>query len=133
MVAGENAHIIHQGLNNTKSYSLSTPYNLSQLDSLPVVDLAIISDLVETLPKQQANEWLGLLKNRHSKHIILSVNHGNTDEWQLNDFLALGFKLALEDEKYSLYSYAIENYQFKRDWLNSRFWANPENYDKYRW
>ena len=133
MVAGENAHIIHQGLNNTKSYSLSTPYNRSQLDSLPVVDLAIISDLVETLPKQQASEWLGLLKNRHSKHIILSVNHDNAEEWRLNDFLALGFKLALEDEKYSLYSYAIENYQFKRDWLNSRFWANPENYDKYRW
>jgi hypothetical protein len=32
-----------------------------------------------------------------------------------------------------VFSYAIENYQLKKDWLNSRFWANPQHYDKYRW
>ncbi|MDT8372118.1 MAG: DUF6231 family protein [Gammaproteobacteria bacterium] len=35
--------------------------------------------------------------------------------------------------EHQLFSYAIESYQPKHDWLNSRFWANPENYDKYRW
>jgi hypothetical protein len=46
----------------------------------------------------------------------------------------MGFRhLAGTEDGLQVFTYAIENYQPKRDWLNSRYWANPEMYDKYRW
>jgi hypothetical protein len=53
--------------------------------------------------------------------------------WQFADFLGLGFKLHFQDDDNQIFFYAIESYQIKKDWLNARFWANPENFDKYRW
>lgn len=134
LFAGDVSNDLYKGLNNTRSYSLSTPFHLEQFDNLPQVDLAIICDLIETTAKKQAIEWLGLLKNRHSPHIVLVVdlNQAESKGWTLTDFLGLGFSLRL-NEDYALFTYALENYQFKKDWLNSRYWANPENYDKYRW
>lgn len=120
---------------DTRSHLLNMPFSIQQLADLPTIDLAIISNITETLPKTQAIEWLGLMRNAHAKRIIVisdqskSVNH----PWQITDYLGLGMKHLTTIKHYQLFTYAIENYQLKRDWLNSRFWANPENFDKYRW
>jgi hypothetical protein len=134
LLTGEAANTLEKELNNSRSYTLYSPFQLDQLQALPQFDLAIVSDLIEMTPKKQATEWLGMLKNGHCQHIILIIETTQLaqSDWQLADFLALGFKLSLKDE-HTVFSYNIKDYQFKKDWLNSRFWANPENFDKYRW
>ena len=100
------------------------------------MDLAVISDLTETLPLQAGQQWLGYLRNLHAPHIILIADPAQAQQqgWQFRDYLAMGLHhIAGTNDGLQVFSYAIENYQPKRDWLNSRFWANPENYDKYRW
>lgn len=111
------------------------PFSIQQLVDLPTIDLAIISNIIETLPKTQAMQWLGLMRNAHAPHIIVisEITLAAQQGWQLADYLALGMKRIGIVDKYQLFSYAIETYQPKHDWLNSRFWANPENFDKYRW
>jgi hypothetical protein len=33
----------------------------------------------------------------------------------------------------SLWQFNILTYKHVPDWFNSKFWANPENWDKFRW
>lgn len=135
LAAGEAAITLCNDLHDTRSSVLKTPFTLEQLDNIGTIDLAIISNIIESSSKEKASEWLGVLRNRHTQHIIVITdkNKSALQGWQLADFLALGLKKIADIQNQDIYAYAIENYQQKRDWLNSRFWANPEHYNKYRW
>lgn len=135
LIVGETAFDSYQPLQDTRSQVLKTPFKLEQLTNITPIDLAIISDITDTLPKPQAIEWLGLLRNGHAPHIIViaEMEQSTQQGWQLADFLALGMHRVGSANNYQIFSYAIESYRPKRDWLNSKFWANPENYGKYRW
>jgi len=134
LLAGELANKTLHKVQDTRSHTLATPFTLAQLTTLPPIDIAIISDVVESLTKVDATQWLAALRNQHAQHLLLIVEQRNVNtNWQLADYLALGFKKRGEFDCYALYSYAIEDYQFKKEWLNSRYWANPDNFDKYRW
>jgi len=135
LLAGEIVINSCKELHDTRSHVLKTPFSLEQLNDLSRIDLAIVSNLVETLPKETATQWLSMLRNGHAQQLILLIdkNSDRAQTWQLADYLSLGFQQFFSDNHYQLFSYNIETYRPKRDWLNNRFWANPENYDKYRW
>ena len=120
---------------DTRMYRIETPFELNDLTTIGNVDLAIISNITEDLVKQDAIELLGIIRNAHAKRILIIQNKSISNEisWQLTDFLGMGFKTLSNDSTFHLYSYNILNYQQKRDWLNSRFWANPEYFNKFRW
>lgn len=136
LTAGETAAACLQTYNDTRLQHLKTPFSQQQLIDIAPIDLALISHLTESLDKAAAQQWLGMIKNRYAPHVIL-ISHPDLAQlkgWQFTDYLAMGFKhIAGSDDGLQVFSYAIENYQPKRDWLNSRFWANPEMYNKYRW
>lgn len=52
-----------------------------------------------------------------------------------NFMFSMGFRFrgGADNGNFSLYEYAIHDYKTVPDWLNARFWANPENWGKYRW
>jgi hypothetical protein len=135
LTAGETAITLAKEVHDTRSITLKSPFKLTQFQSLSLVDLAIISDLIESHSKEIATQWFGILRNRHAQHIILITdkNKAVAPGWTLADFLALGLRLHHSSDDLQIFTYAIENYQPHHDWLNSRFWANPENYNKYRW
>lgn len=136
LIVGETAKTICQSLQDNRSETLTKPFSLSQFDTLPPsLDVAIISDIVENLPQIQAVQWLSRLRNQYSPHILIIVDNLKSTEqgWELTDYLALGLKKRGHVDVYTLYTYEIENYQFEKDWLNSRYWANPENFNKYHW
>lgn len=136
LLAGELAIASVQSRQDTRSRQLTTPFRQQQLHDLQQVDVAVISDLTETMPVAHGQQWLGSLRNVFAPHVILISDPEKSQQqgWQFADFLALGLhQVAISDSGLHLYSYAIENYQPKRDWLNSRFWANPENFGKYWW
>jgi hypothetical protein len=136
LTAGDTAAMCLQIDNDTKLQHLTTPFSQQQLQTVSPVDLAVISHLTESLDKATAQQWLGMIKNRYAPHVLL-ISHpeiAKTMGWNLTDYLAMGFHhIGGTEDGLQIFSYAIENYQPKRDWLNSRFWANPEMYDKYRW
>ncbi|HET8807520.1 MAG TPA: DUF6231 family protein [Methylophaga sp.] len=136
LLAGELAIASVQPAQDTRSRQLTTPFRQQQLSDLDQVDVAIISDLTETLSVSQGQQWLGSLRNVFAPHVILISDPDKAQQqgWQFADFLALGLhQVAVSQSGLQIYSYAIENYQPKRDWLNSRFWANPENFGKFWW
>ncbi|MGM7373388.1 DUF6231 family protein, partial [Acinetobacter baumannii] len=37
------------------------------------------------------------------------------------------------DSDFALWQFNILTYKHVPDWFNSKFWANPENWNKFRW
>ncbi|MBE9533296.1 MAG: hypothetical protein IMF04_04165 [Proteobacteria bacterium] len=126
---------MYENQQDTRTQVLTTPFSLEQLTNIEPINLAIISDIIESMTKEHAIEWLAMVRNRHARSLIIIVDSTKPNEqpWQLADYLALGLNKIADHKQYQLFAYAIESYRPKRDWLNSRFWANPENFDKYRW
>lgn len=93
-------------------------------------DLALVHD-IEGFPLTQMRPCVGLLKNLLSERIWLLVarDYCPAEEW-----ISLGFKHdtipGQSGDQLDSYSYNLETYNHKRDWNNSRFWANPEHWDK---
>jgi hypothetical protein len=135
LLIGTTAVTIVKDLHNTRSEVLTKPFQLNQLKNTGSYDLAIVSEITGFLSKREATEWIGSIRNYHSTHVILITDRiaSRQKGWQFSDFLALGLKLIGSTEYEDVYSYAIESYQPQKEWLNNRFWANPENYGKYRW
>lgn len=135
LIVGETALACYKEQQDTRSQVLKTPFRLEQFANITGIDLAIVSEIIDTLPKSQAMEWLGLIRNCYTQHMIVicEIDAAVRQSWELADFLALGMQRVAMTHHHQIFSYAIENYQPNHDWLNSRHWANPENYDKYRW
>ena len=58
-------------------------------------------------------------------------------DWKDTDFFSLalqaGERFQRDDQVLTLFTYDLLDYKQVPDWLNARFWANPENFGKYWW
>lgn len=136
LAIGETAHAVLHPLNDTRIAFLRTPTHYDELKQFGSHNLVVVSHVLETFSKREAESWLGLIKNQLSPTVVLLTHPTLCEQqgWALSDYLAMGFRhMAGTADGLQLFSYAIENYQLKKDWLNSRFWANPQHYDKFRW
>lgn len=135
LIVGETAQNCYPSAFDTQKQIIKPPFSLEQLSHIKPIDLAVVSDITGMLTQHDAIQWLSMLRNRHAAHIIIiSDNAASLQQgWQLNDYLSLGMKHLKTTETHQLFSYTIENYQIKKEWLNSKNWANPEMFDKHRW
>ncbi|MDQ7913380.1 DUF6231 family protein [Pseudomonas sp. 102515] len=99
-------------------------------------DLVIVADCLEHLPLRQGRELLGGLRNFNTSRLAVLVDLAASD-WQLTDFYALALqaseRFARDGQVVTLFSYDLHDYKQVPDWLNARFWANPQNFGKYWW
>ena len=90
-------------------------------------------DLMIIFPEITCNkDQLGIAKNKLTKSIVLLRDNKNSNQ----EFSELGFISADNDEtkqSKNFYTYNLKNYNAKRNWNNAEGWANPENFDKFRW
>ena len=75
------------------------------------------------------SEEIGLIKNALSQKLIIFSFKKNINE----GLLRLGLVKEFYDKDLCCHSYNLKTYNIKRDWNNPKGWANPENFDKYRW
>ncbi|WP_125199139.1 DUF6231 family protein [Guyparkeria sp. SCN-R1] len=74
---------------------------------------------------------LAALRDRANRRIIVHLGDGRVGGPDDRQMVALGYR-RLKTET-PLYEFNIESYKDTPDWLNSRNWANPELWGKYRW
>ena len=102
----------------TQRYDLG----LVLLDSPELLD---ISD-------NQKSQMLVKLRDLMAKRIV--VVSQLQDEKLLR---SLGFTQLIDktqhDSDFALWQFNILTYKHVPDWFNSKFWANPENWNKFRW
>ena len=119
----------------------STPVEriAEQLNTLiQEIDLVLVTREIEALDRTAARQVIGQLRNSLNAQILVLLS--SSAPLDFSDMIGLGFKREAsessathDNNSMTLYTYDIANYNKKREWNNSRFWANPENFDKFRW
>ncbi len=99
----------------------------SDLGTLGYLGLIVVTDQIEHMTSDEARHLLARLRDRHSGLVIV---HDPVPVFAVSDYLALGFE---SDEQKDCYVFDAAAESRQRDWNNARDWANPENFDKYRW
>ncbi|WP_426205510.1 DUF6231 family protein [Pseudomonas sp. TWP3-1] len=99
-------------------------------------DLALVVDCLEHLPKRDGLHLLGGIRNLNASRIAVLADLSPSG-WQETDFYSLALQASerfqREEQVLTLFTYDLLDYKQVPDWLNSRFWANPENFGKYWW
>ncbi|VVM98314.1 hypothetical protein PS645_03154 [Pseudomonas fluorescens] len=99
-------------------------------------DLALAVDCLEHLPKRDGLNLLGGIRNLNASRIAVLADLAASG-WQETDFFSLALQASerfqRDDQVLTLFTYDLLDYKQVPDWLNSRFWANPENFGKYWW
>lgn len=103
-------------------------------------DLAItFPPALTQLTPPQGRQLISRLRDQLANTVIVCVRNDETssNEWCIGDFIALGFRRSPKsvdiNTEISIYRYDIRDYKTTPDWLNSRYWANPERWDRERW
>ena len=99
-------------------------------------DLALVIDCLEPLPKNSGLQLLGGIRNRIASRLAVLADL-TACNWKETDFFALALqsneRFQRDDQVLTLFTYDLREYKQVPDWLNARFWANPENFGKYWW
>lgn len=99
-------------------------------------DLALLADCLEHLPRNQGLHLLAGIRNLNASRIAVLVDL-QAAGWQETDFFALAMQVQerfqRDGQTLHLFTYDLLEYKPAPDWLNARFWANPENFGKYWW
>lgn len=99
-------------------------------------DLAVVADCLEHLPKQTGLELIGGLRNLNASRLAVLVDL-QAAQWAMTDFYALAMQVSDEfsrkGQTLTLFTYDLQNYKEVPDWLNAKFWANPELFGKFWW
>lgn len=113
-------------------------FNVTEFLNLPFTqrfDLGFVildTEDMLALSEQQKTQILVKLRDLLAKRIV--VVSKLQDEQLLR---ALGFTQLIDktshDSDFALWQFNILTYKHIPDWFNSKFWANPENWDKFRW
>ncbi|MDH0747497.1 DUF6231 family protein [Pseudomonas sp. GD03842] len=99
-------------------------------------DLALAVDCLEHMPKRAGLELLGGIRNLNASRIAVLADL-DACGWQPTDFYSLALQVserfARDEQVLTLFTYDLLAYKQVPDWLNAKFWANPENFGKYWW
>ena len=114
----------------------AAPGPLPQALAAQRFDLALVVDCLEHLPKPQGLTLLGGIRNLNASRIAVLVDLGACG-WKETDFFSLalqaGERFQRDEQVLTLFTYDLLDYKQVPDWLNARFWANPQNFGKYWW
>jgi len=103
------------------------------------VDLAVVADALADLPRDKAVALLASLRDVHARRVLV-IDIAREDDphgWHDADFRAFGFRRLLSHtdagRHWRLHEFSIDTYKTTPDWLNAKYWAHPQRFDKFRW
>lgn len=99
-------------------------------------DLALLVDCLEHLEKRDGLQLLGGIRNLNANRIAVLADKG-ASQWEDRDFYSLALQASerfrRDEQVLDLFTYDVRDYKQVPDWLNAKFWANPQNFGKYWW
>jgi hypothetical protein len=113
-----------------------------RLDTLGRYDLVFVSHVLERLDKTAAGNLISKLRDLHGSRLIMVVPigtdwHGHASLWEKIDLLGYGLVQVggymHQGRPVHIYAYDIATYKTTPDWLNARYWAHPELFNKHWW
>ena len=105
-------------------------------------DLCIVANTLEYMDKISAGQLIARLRDLLARQlfVVVPVGEGWPDlesYWAMSDFIGFGMHLVSDYEHdgrcWHMYKFDLADYKLTPDWLNARYWAHPERWDKERW
>jgi len=97
-------------------------------------DLAVV--VLEPGDGADAMRLIAALRDLYARRLLAFLPPA-AFEWKSETLIGLGLSLLAnyehDNQAWQAWSFDIRSYKSVPDWLNPRFWANPENWGKYRW
>lgn len=121
-----------------RALELQVSEDTVDLDFEEPFDCVLVTDTLEHLPKRQAGILLSRLRDLYARYLLVAVPVGastadSATRWSEPDLLAYGLRRLGRYGDLCVYSFDIYDYKLTPDWLNSKYWAHPELFDKYWW
>jgi hypothetical protein len=127
--------------------SIADSEPLAHIEALGRQDLALVVNALEFMDKPTARVLVSRLRDLYSRCLIVIIRLAGPasmthSDWVETDLLALGLKqmglkqIGVRDNApgtLGIYEFNIKDYKLNPDWLNAKYWANPELWEKYRW
>ena len=113
-------------------------FNVTELLSLPFTqryDLGfVVLDNTEmsSLSDVTKAQFLVKLRDLMAKKLVVVATEQDNKLMRSLGFTQLIEKLA-QGNDLAIWQFNILNYKHVPDWFNSKYWANPENWNKFRW
>lgn len=113
---------------------------LEQVNSAERFDFVFISGALEFLPKRDASMLLASLRDVHAKQMYVLAPIGkawlnHTSFWEFSDLISFGMErvevYAKNGLPLALLKFDLRTYKTTPEWLNSKYWARPELWDKH--
>lgn len=83
---------------------------------------------------REARQLIAAMRDLLARQLLVFVPEKLLDDTTLTGLgLTRQARYEIDSEHWQAWSYDIRTYKSVPDWLNPRFWANPENWNKYRW
>ncbi|WXL24157.1 DUF6231 family protein [Ectopseudomonas mendocina] len=99
-------------------------------------DLAIIVGCLEHMDKREGLQLLGGIRNLNASRMAVLIDL-KASGWEDKDLFALALQASerfqRDEQTLTLFTYDLLDYKQVPDWLNAKFWANPQNFGKYWW
>jgi len=135
LVGSEAAALVH-------ALRIPSEVRLEPLGATPPADtpydLALVAGELRSAPAERLGV-LARLRDLYARRTLLltGLEAAQSDTLEHASVMALGFvhvdRYDYEGRSLRLYEFDIGTYKTTPDWLNSRDWANPRLWDKYRW
>ena len=115
-----------------------TRCELQQIDELQqTADMAVLKSCLEHLNKKDGLALIARLRDVLTRRVLIDISLDSTKDWTQTDFIGMGFQCLARYEiasaKHEIYAFDLRHYKPAPDWLNAKFWANPQLWDKHRW
>jgi hypothetical protein len=125
--------------------ALAWPTGLARGESLSLADALgsaaqhtrrelAIANLAGSESARDARQLIAVMRDLLARQLLVFVPENLLDDTTL---IGLGLtrqaRFEIDAAHWQAWSYDIRTYKSVPDWLNPRFWANPENWNKYRW
>ncbi len=98
-------------------------------------DLVLFNNILSKINDEKAKQLIALMRDQHSKQLLMLQSE--TSNWKTSDFVQMGMRQIVKFDSVTktpdIWYFSLQTYKQVPAWLNNRFWANPELFDKYRW
>ncbi len=115
---------------------------LAQLQERGRYAFCVVAGTLEHMAKEAAGQLIARLRDVHAERLYVIVpigrhRQGRASHWELSELIAYGLRAVADygegAEHQQLFEFDIATYKDTPDWLNARYWAHPERWDKERW
>lgn len=151
-IKGNSQNLSKANSENTIANDTKRPIEISTLAQLNKQNARLRYQLgcfwLPTLKEEQLQPFIPLImryRDLYAAHLLIAVNadinlraYGFTpfdimSEHPLESAVALADDAAVANPRLTLWQFNLYDYKRLPNWLNNKYWANPENWDKHRW